>query len=625
MSTTMGIKLTLKNSFHSRFSLDKLIRLQNSTVYHDTKLYPKDLKIKYSFNFFSKLHFVKQILVSVLMLSSWILDASAQNSIPGTIEMLPRPEETRPDLPEFGVPTPPELDTPRPLPPQLPRLSTGPSLFLRGVRFTDNTIFSDRELAGIADPFVGRMVSSEDLQDLRYRLTEHYINAGYINSGAILPDQDVRDGIVSYTIIEGRLSEISVTGNERLQPSYVTDRLALGTGPPLNIDDLRERIQILLQDPLIERLNAELRPGLQPGDSILDVAVTRAQPYELRVSFDNNVSPSIGEFRGRIDGVVRNLTGWGDAVDLFYGRTGGLDEGGGGIVMPITPYDTKLSLRFEINNAAIVEQPLNELDIRSQQRSIEVGVSQPVYRTPRQELDLGLTLTRSHSETTLLGRPFTFSSGEHDGESDVTALRVSQNWVSQSIDQVVAARSTFSFGLDWLNATTNPDDLPDGQFVAWLGQFQWARRFGEAGPQLIFRTDAQWTKDALLPTEKFTIGGFESVRGYRKNTLVRDGGLIVSLEGRIPVFRLPVPGLSRQAEDGLVQIAPFADYGRGWNNTDDTIGPNDVYGVGVGLRWAPSQDTLAQLYFGHALRDTDQPDKGLQSDGIYFSVTARVF
>jgi hemolysin activation/secretion protein len=565
------------------------------------------------------------LFISILLCGGWAYDAGAQISLPGAIEPLPRPGETRPELPEFGVPAPPELEAPPPLPPRTPRLSTEPMLFLRGVRFQGNTVFSDHELAALADPFVGRVISSDDLQDLRYRLTEHYVKAGYINSGAVLPDQDVIDGIVTYSIVEGRLSTISVTGNEGLQQSYVAERLALGAGPPLNINDLRDRIQILLQDPLIERLNAELRPGLEPGDSVLDVAVTRARPYELGLSFDNDVSPSIGEFRGRISSVIRNLTGWGDSVDLLYGRTSGLDELAGGVVVPITPYDTRLSLRFEINNADLVEQPLNELEIRSRQRSLEVGVTQPVYRTPRQELDLGLALTRSHSETTLLGRPFTFSPGERDGESDVTALRVSQTWLSQGIDQVIAARSTFSFGLDWLNATTNPEPLPDGQFVAWLGQFQWARRFGEAGPQLIFRTDVQWTNDALLPSERFAIGGFESVRGYRKNTLVRDGGLIASLEGRIPLFRLPVPGLSQQAEDGLVQLAPFVDYGRGWNETGDTIGPDDIYGVGIGLRWAPSSDVLAQIYYGHALRNIDQPDRGPQSNGIYFSVTARLF
>jgi hemolysin activation/secretion protein len=416
-----------------------------------------------------------------------------------------------------------------------------------------------------------------------------------------------------------------VTGAGGLRESYISSRIALGAGPPLNIEQLRERIQILLQDPLIDRLNSQLRPGARPGDSILDVDVTRRRPVELRASFDNDVSPSIGEFRGRLSGIARNLTGWGDAVDLTIGRTGGLDEYDGGLAVPLNRYDTTVHARFEINNADVVEEPLDELDIRSRQRSFEVGVRHPVYRTPRQQLDLDLTLARRHSESTLLGRPTSFSEGEQDGESDVTVLRFAQSWVSRDVDQVIAARSTFNFGLDWLGATENPDPIADGQFLSWLGQAQWARRFGEAGPQLIFRTDLQLAKDSLLPIERFAIGGFDSVRGYRKNTLVRDSGVAASLEGRFPLVRLPVPGLSVQAEDGMVQVAPFADYGRGWNRRDEDEGPDDISSIGVGLRWEVSPDILAQVYYGHALRDLDQSGGGLQNHGVFLSLSARLY
>jgi hemolysin activation/secretion protein len=575
----------------------------------------------------SELHdaVLRTILATLVLLCGAGSIASAQISIPGAIEPLQRPGESRPDLPEFGTPPPAELRTPAPPPPRQRRLSTEPLIFLRKVLFEGNTVFPDAELVAVAAPFVGREVTSAELQDLRYALSEYYVARGYVNSGAVLPDQDVVDGTVTYRIVEGQLTNITVTGTEGLQESYITNRLALGAGPPLNIEQLRERIQILLQDPLIERLNAELRPGLQPGDSVLDVAVTRTRPFELRASFDNDVSPSIGEFRGRIFGVARNLTGWGDVVDLLVGRTGGLDEIAGGVAVPINRHDTTLSLRFEINNADVVEEPLDELDIRSRQRSFEVGLRQPVYRTPRQQFDLGLTLARQHSETTLLGRPFSFSPGEKNGESDVTVLRFSQSWVSRDVDQVIVARSTFNLGLDWLGATNNSGSIADGQFLSWLGQAQWARRFGEGGPQLIFRTDLQLAKDALLPVEQFAIGGFESVRGYRKNTLVRDSGVVTSLEGRFPMFRLLIPGLSLQAEDGMVHLAPFVDYGRGWNRVEPSVGPKDISSLGVGLRWEVSPDILAQVYYGHALRDLDQPGGGLQNNGVFLSVSARLY
>jgi hypothetical protein len=53
----------------------------------------------------------------------------------------------------------------------------------------------------------------------------------------------------------------------------------------------------------------------------------------------------------------------------------------------------------------------------------------------------------------------------------VAAFRFSQEWLRRDINRVLAARSQFSLGLDAFNATIN-DTGTDGQFFAWLGQFQ---------------------------------------------------------------------------------------------------------------------------------------------------------
>ncbi len=111
-----------------------------------------------------------------------------------------------------------------------------PSLYVRTVSVMDNTVFSDAELAEVVAPYEGRPLTWEDLQSLRDALTLHYVSRGYINSGAMIPDQEVRDGVLQVTIVEGRLTEITVSGNERLRDSYLVDRLALGADGVLNME-----------------------------------------------------------------------------------------------------------------------------------------------------------------------------------------------------------------------------------------------------------------------------------------------------------------------------------------------------------------------------------------------------
>ena len=162
--------------------------------------------------------------------------------------MLPGP---RKPSPRFELP-------PVPVPPSQAPLSDAPIFLLKGVRFQGNTVFNQEELSAIAKPYINRNVSTEDLEGLRRLITLHYINGGYINSGAIIPDQSVANGFITIAIIEGVLNEIAVRGNEHIAAEYIRRRLQLGAGPPLSVRELQQQVQILLQDRLVKRVDVRL-------------------------------------------------------------------------------------------------------------------------------------------------------------------------------------------------------------------------------------------------------------------------------------------------------------------------------------------------------------------------------
>jgi hemolysin activation/secretion protein len=169
--------------------------------------------------------------------------------------------EALPRKPEFSLPalkTSPEKD---------PKLSSAFSVFIKQIILTGNTVFSDQELKTITQIYENRTVSNQELQSLKHQLTQYYIDHGYINSGIILPDQQVKDGIINMQVIEGKLTEFEISGNNWLHSSYIDDRIKQSFAPPLNIKDVQNSLLLLQQDPLIERINAELLPGSKPGQS----------------------------------------------------------------------------------------------------------------------------------------------------------------------------------------------------------------------------------------------------------------------------------------------------------------------------------------------------------------------
>jgi hemolysin activation/secretion protein len=533
-----------------------------------------------------------------------------------------RPFEALPGYPPAPAEAAPIAAPHEAPPPAIARPGAGPQVFIRQIRLTGNTVFTDAQLAEVTRPYTNRYLTSEDLEAVRQALTVFYVRHGYLNSGAVIPDQKVKDGVVELRIVEGRLTQIAVSGNERLSTDYLTDRLALGAGPPFNVNDLQDRIQILLQGPFVERINAQIEPGDQPGEARLRAAVAETAPYRLSVGADTDLSPSLGEARGVLRGQLLSPFGLGDILSAEVALAEGLQDYTFDYAIPLTARDLTLDLYYEGTSSDVVQDPLNALDIQGDTWTAAFRLSQPVYRTSRDQLTLAAGLDVRESKTSLLGRGFPFSEGvEPDGTSRVTVLRFIQEWLSRGADQVLAARSTFSLGIDAFDATINDGGVPDGRFFAWLGQFQWARRLGETENQLVFRLQGQLTADPLLPLEQFAVGGLWSVRGYPTNALVRDQGFATSLELRIPVLH---------REDGapLLQIVPFVDAGGAWyKDRGDTPEPTTIASAGLGLRFDPHKRIHAEVYWGKAFQkdDLDRPDDSIQDSGWSFLLNADIF
>jgi len=532
---------------------------------------------------------------------------------------IPRPGDFLPALPQQTVPEAP-IEVPEEAKPKEEKAPYGIKVFVKEIRLTGNTVFTTADLQPLITPYQNRIVSSSELEDLRVALTRHYIDRGYINSGAVIPDQKVVDGIINIVIVEGRLTDIEVIGNKHLKSSYIEDRLKLGAGPPLNVNELQEQIQIMLESPVVKTINSALRPGDRPGEASLTTQVKEGPRFQFIPVIDNRLSPSLGDVRAVLPVYLYDLTGYGDVLTGSVGLGEGLTDSYINWTAPVNAHDTTLSLFSDYSDGEIVNGSFQDLNIENKNSTFGFRVSHPFYRTPSQKFSMTLGMDLRTSKSTLDGQGFAFTPGvPPDGKVKASIIRFSQEWSNRGLNQVLAARSMFSIGIDAFDATINSGDVPSGEFFAWLGQFQWARFLGKDLGQVIFRTNVQLTNDPLFSMEQFSVGGALSVRGYRQNQLVRDTGYDVSLEYRYPLMK-DATGRSTLA------LAPFIDAG-GANNNDQPNGPNptDIYSAGLGLRWDPTAKVHAQVYWGHAFVDvTTDSDYSLQDDGIYFLLSANL-
>jgi len=492
----------------------------------------------------------------------------------------------------------------------------GLSVSLKQVIFKGNTVFEQAVLQKLAQPYLDKPIDVAEIEALRFKVTDYYIQQGYVNSGALIPQQSLKDGLLTLEIIEGRLNEINIEGEGWLHPEYIRSRLL--RDEPFNVNALQERYLLLLNDPLIQNLNANYKPLPAQGESALDLQVTRARPYQFAVHYNNYNPPSIGSNQLQVDAWVRNLTRWGDKLDFHYENSEGADSFAGGFSMPLSSQGTLFDFHFDIGRSSIIEEPLAAIDIQSEVRNFNWSLSHPFYRDTQQSLTLGISFASRRSKTSILNQDFSFLTGQNNGRTKVSALRLFQEYMGRLENHVLAFRSTFNVGIDAFDSTINKGkQMQDSEFFSWLGQAQYAYQLNDQGVQLRLRSNLQLSDQSLLPQERMAIGGAYTVRGYRENELVRDNGYTGSIELHYPLF-----SMAGDFANSLT-IVPFMDYGLGWNYQDKT---DELHSIGIGLNWQALGHIKAEIYYAHDLITAiDKDEHTLQDDGVHFNVTLYAF
>ena len=537
---------------------------------------------------------------------------------PAATQQSQQPGHAMPPLPDFGPSQQRDILPPLPAPaaPGTRRLQRGQSIFISRYALRGNTVLSDAELAPLLAPFAGRQVSFEELAALRDQLTGAYLERGYLTSGAVIPPQTVDDGVLEIQLVEGTLADIKVSTDGRLSPGYVRRRLETARAEPVDVNALEQQLQVLQLDPRIDNVRASLLPARVRGQSVLEVAVTEAEPLELALALDNHSSPSVGAFGSRLSLTHLNLTGAGDSLSADFRHTAGLDELSGSYAIPLRSDDTTLTLHAQFTRADVVEAPFDTLDITSRARTVGVALSRPFVRSRAVTLRASVAGEYRRSRSFLRGRPFSFSPGVERGKSTLAVLRFGQELSLRGASDAAVLRSTLSVGVDALGATRNSGDVADGQFVSWLGQLQAAHRTSWRGTLLSLRAALQLASRPLLGLELFPLGGHASVRGYRESAIARDNGAFASLEAQVPVVRAAPgwPGLD---------VVPFIDAGHAWSDSGDDS-DETLLGAGVALRMRAGEHWHVEGSWAAALRDIPGMDgDDLQDSGLQFRAVAR--
>ncbi len=364
---------------------------------------------------------------------------------------------------------------------------------------------------------------------------------------------------------------------------------------------------MIQQDPLIEKIEANFTPRGNRNQAEITLTIKEAPRFQLAFRSDNEENPAIGEWGFSFLGSAQNITGFGDRFDFQYKITTetGLSKVDAFYFFPLTAHD-QLSLEFRGNDTTILSEPFADLDLVNRTSTLGIGYQRSLLKTINNSFTLGLKLDLVETEAFIFNdKPFPRFDGKN--RLNLTVLRFSQIYTSNSIDSFFALNSQFNFGINAF-AASRASEFIDTEFFSWQGIVQYAQKLSD---DLIFtvQIQGQLTPYSLPITEQFAIGGINTVRGYRRNIRIGDNGLIFSSELRQKIWQ--------DRDWGIVQGYFFFDTGVTTNNKLSQAYPNTLASVGLGLKWEILETALLGVNYG--LKLVNDPSFGsgtLQDDGI---------
>lgn len=160
-----------------------------------------------------------------------------------------------------------------------------------------------------------RGVTLGQIETVADRITRFYRERGFILAKAYIPRQEVRDGIVTLTLLLGKLGEVEVHDNALYRDDEILNVFADALTLPVTAQAVEENLYLLNDFPGLA-VTGFFEPGSQVGDTRLNLNVRNESNREVSLRVDNHGSELTGEYRFYGQVLFNNLAGNADQLQL---------------------------------------------------------------------------------------------------------------------------------------------------------------------------------------------------------------------------------------------------------------------------------------------------------------------
>ncbi|MET3131160.1 hemolysin activation/secretion protein [Oxalobacteraceae bacterium GrIS 1.11] len=461
---------------------------------------------------------------------------------------------------------------------------------------TAATTFPADALRAVTGFVPGAQLTLSELRVMAAKVADFYHAQGYFLAQAFLPAQDIKDGGVTISVLEGQYGKVSLRNQSRVADGLAQRVLdGLNSGDTIATAPLERRLLLLSDMPGVE-VKSTLVPGASIGSSDLIVDVTPGQRVSGSVDVDNQGNRYTGTRRIGATLNVNEVAGYGDAATLrVFTSAEGLNyaraayQGQLGLTrlgLAYTAMDYRLGQEFaalQASGTAKIDSVYGSYPlIRSRGNSLYAQINYDA-KSFRDKSDVSGSVTDKDADVWMIN-----VNGDHRDEFGGGGVsNYSFTWTTGKIDIATAVALEIDQSTARSNGSFNKFSLSAARLQALTDN-----------TSLYGSLSAQTATKNLDISEKMGLGGVGGVRAYPGGEGYADQGYVLNLEARrnLPSFGDALPG--------QLQLIAFVDTGT-VNLSKNAWAPGanrkTLSGAGLGLTWAGANGLGLKIYYAHKL------------------------
>lgn len=473
-------------------------------------------------------------------------------------------------------------------------------IMVKGFQFIGNTLFESAELQSVVAKFTNKPIHFKELQEAVAAINAFYIKKGFFLSRSVLPAQDITNGLVSITIVEGELGEVLVQGNNFYKADFIKEHFFCTVGRVVNYKLLLKSLMILNSYPDLS-VKVVMQKGKAPRTVDLVLTVEDKRPLHFFLDYNNLGSKYVSRHRTGTGMEYSNLLVGGDKLTVR--EVNGIPIRNMGYAqadysLPVNQYGTRVKGSYAWSSFN-VQREFRQLDAGGASQVVSLELAHPLEKTLTSNIDATVGLDVKRVKNYLLG--------DISSEDKLSILRLGfsgdflenstkgRNYynivLAQGLSDVIGAKDTSNpsrFGAESTFLKSNID----------LARYQQL----PFNSTLLLKGSAQLASDVLPVSEQFAVGGLDTVRGFAEAELLGDYGTVLNLELILPppvIGDYKMPFLGKRVKDVMSFVA-FIDHGVTYLK-HAMAGENknsEIVGAGFGTRFDLGDGLNARLEVG---------------------------